>query len=364
LSYDCFDMPTRAIRGFAHGLVLGALLSFSIGCPAFSSDASGGVGLSRDVGTSPADEPGDGSAVWIPDIAEGMATDSTGSDLPAGGPAVDEGTAGSAVVGVPDASGAATDDSVGGDDPAGDTETDPEGLDSVEESIDNGMPFASCEEVLAALDEFVSAYSSCSAQSDCRLGVSSSAPTGDCVPDIGGRFAVAFSKDHDNERWSEIVEAWDSAICDQHRGCVWDVAWTEAFCDHAGRCRMTWSSTIGPEGECRRNRDCDDEDPWTVDLCLMGGCWFPPGPGNTHACTSDEDCPGDGLEGMCTSVCDDDARICLPGDEPRECGCASDADCDDGDPCTTEECFSGVLTERPQRCCGVCQVFRDEARCP
>jgi hypothetical protein len=124
---------------------------------------------------------------------------------------------------------------------------------------------------------------------------------------------------------------------------------------------------------CTTDADCDDGDPATVDTCVAGVC------DHGGACVPaaevcnglDDDCDGlvdedpscggcgAGLT-MCGGACFDltaDAancgacghacgvrEVCNEGACVAGGGCTTDADCDDGDPATTDSCVSGMCT--------------------
>ncbi|UCG16755.1 MAG: trypsin-like peptidase domain-containing protein [Phycisphaerales bacterium] len=71
--------------------------------------------------------------------------------------------------------------------------------------------------------------------------------------------------------------------------------------------------------DCLTDADCDDENPCTVDECIEGMCW-----------KTDVECP----EG---ERCDPDTGECVADTELPVPQCIP-ALCDDGDPCTIEEC--------------------------
>jgi hypothetical protein len=97
---------------------------------------------------------------------------------------------------------------------------------------------------------------------------------------------------------------------------------------------------------CGGDDDCDDDDPCTVDSCLLGTCSYEAAPADTSCengvclgqwpprcveCISDANC--DGASPYCDSVSND----CV------ECVAASDC-ADDGEPCTVETCLGGSCT--------------------
>lgn len=109
-----------------------------------------------------------------------------------------------------------------------------------------------------------------------------------------------------------------------------------------------------PSG-CRADRDCDDSNPCTVDVCsVSGACVQTPVAGpcdDGDGCTTEDTC----LAGVCSGLpvtCvdgDDDPctdAVCQAGACTAECRpdlacvaeCAGDADCDDGDPTSIDLC--------------------------
>ena len=104
---------------------------------------------------------------------------------------------------------------------------------------------------------------------------------------------------------------------------------------------------------CDGDEECDDGNPWTVDSCGANGCEHHADPADGFPCETDADCPSRGS--MCPSRCEEADGACLPDQSMEVCGCASDADCDDGNPCTEDSCFSDILEALPVYCCGICE---------
>lgn len=106
---------------------------------------------------------------------------------------------------------------------------------------------------------------------------------------------------------------------------------------------------------CESDTDCDDDIECTADLCGVGGLcnntpldetcpegqFCSPARGCSEGCESDADC-SDGI--FCNG-----AELCVAGD----CFDGDPADCDDGNPCTTDTCdtsFDGCSYEVAEGC--------------
>ncbi|MEC9072029.1 MAG: hypothetical protein VX938_06600, partial [Myxococcota bacterium] len=94
-------------------------------------------------------------------------------------------------------------------------------------------------------------------------------------------------------------------------------------CDNGDPCDGT-ETCEETTGECTAGEPlvCEDDDPCTADVCGLDGCTFEPLSGTP--CTLEADTPGQCVAGECSPT--------------QSCDCAADADCDDGDPCTTDTC--------------------------
>lgn len=135
--------------------------------------------------------------------------------------------------------------------------------------------------------------------------------------------------------------------CDPEDGCAHAVS-PGAACNDNNAC--TTGDTCSSEGECSGaevggccnvNGDCNDGNPCTADTCNL----------DTHTC---EAAPDDSLSCSDEDPCTDDScrgGTCV-GLEVPDC-CMSDADCDDGAPCTTDSCSpeSRCLNVSIQGCC-------------
>ncbi|MCO6436693.1 MAG: hypothetical protein J5J06_06350 [Phycisphaerae bacterium] len=98
---------------------------------------------------------------------------------------------------------------------------------------------------------------------------------------------------------------------------------------------------------CDRNpMYCDDGDPCTEDVCNPAmGCSHTP-----IMCTSPEEC----VNGTCTTRCTN-ASACMNNQGCRDGGCfecENDADCRDGDPCTTDLCDPLIGCTNQAKTCG------------
>ena len=117
--------------------------------------------------------------------------------------------------------------------------------------------------------------------------------------------------------------------------------------------------------KCTQNSDCSDGNPCTLDscdldigrcsneskvcdqgpLCSSGQC----NPAN-GACVYTQYCTGDGV------TCEDELCVAVPV-EPQECN--GSEDCDDGYPCTNDDCMNGSCQHTPVVCGDgeVCDAF-------
>jgi hypothetical protein len=175
--------------------------------------------------------------------------------------------------------------------------------------------------------------------------------------------------------------------CDPQTGCVYDPsgcddgnACTVDDCTDAGGCRNTpipncctaVSDCPGNQGNpcvecvggecgfrpncCVIDADCDDAEPCTDDVCAAGTCQHQPAADGSKPAACAERC-GECQAGVCADLpCPDgdpadcSEPVCGPGGECTtrpisEC-CLLDAECDDGDRCTTDTCDTEVRTCR------------------
>ncbi len=114
----------------------------------------------------------------------------------------------------------------------------------------------------------------------------------------------------------------------------------------------------GQPGACPSQADCDDSDPCTVDTLLGDGTCQAYCDNDPAGCTSGDGCCPAGCnsntDGDCTAVCGNGVvepsggETCDTGIAAGQPGaCPSLADCDDGDPCTTDTLVDG----------GTCQAY-------
>jgi hypothetical protein len=142
-------------------------------------------------------------------------------------------------------------------------------------------------------------------------------------------------------------------------------ACAEAFATCLGTCGPPTTTTTIPAA-CQRDQDCDDGNSCTADICSGGACQHAcmcVGPAGAATC-----CPGPGLcpppVGRCFVTVDNQCtdEPCGPGQPCRnpneicrpDCltatttttlpqgGCTTDADCNDGNPCTADRCINGT----------------------
>ena len=92
-------------------------------------------------------------------------------------------------------------------------------------------------------------------------------------------------------------------------------------CDGTGNCI---------ESECTGTPPCDDGNPCTIDVCVNGVCVHTPALAGS-ACSLPNGMPG---------VCDGTGN-CI------ESGCTGTPPCDDGNPCTIDECVNGICVYTP-----------------
>jgi len=172
-----------------------------------------------------------------------------------------------------------------------------------------------------------------------------------CCPTLGGCVEAECCRDADCN---------DGKVCTVDR-CVGG-ACENAALSCPGKTQCFEQSEKPTCSECFEPSDCDDGIACTVDRCLGGLCQ------STDGCTSPEicdreqgecakppDCVTDGdcknddacSAATCTNAgtcsytqCDQDGLLCCPTGCASEC-CKS-SDCDDGIPCTVNECADGL----------------------
>ena len=127
------------------------------------------------------------------------------------------------------------------------------------------------------------------------------------------------------------------------------------FCNGAESCSNSACVAIAPCGllcdeqanvctECSSPEHCDDAEVCTAETCESGVCVHTPVAGNCddgQFCTAFDMCAGGTCAGGSMSPCaglncNEDGDFC--GD------CASARDCEDGNPCTINECMSGLCS--------------------
>lgn len=134
--------------------------------------------------------------------------------------------------------------------------------------------------------------------------------------------------------------------CSNVTGCAYIYA-GEVICDDQSFCTSDVCYTYPDHHECRHFvvRNCDDENPCTVDGCIMHGCnnlYVPDICDDWDACTVDSciafagcsyqliDC--DDFNECTTDICNDGHCLHIP------------VDCNDGDDCTEDSCYNGIMT--------------------
>jgi len=131
-------------------------------------------------------------------------------------------------------------------------------------------------------------------------------------------------------------------------------------CTTADTCRSGLCVGTPLEVCCAADAECDDEDVCTDDRCEVGACRHTPNAApcdDGDSCTRDDtcaagDCGGDPIPGCCIALSDCASPPCAEArcvnqrclDSPLEgcVTCDADADCEDDDPCTDDECAAGA----------------------
>lgn len=120
-------------------------------------------------------------------------------------------------------------------------------------------------------------------------------------------------------------------------------------------------------GECHKHEECGDGDPCTADLCdLSGRCIHPEVGGpcdDGNPCTDADqcvsgrclgepvDCPDEDDDPCTVTACSATEGCVIACRDATECvaECASDDDCDDGDPGSIDQCAVGTCSSRCRR---------------
>ncbi len=148
----------------------------------------------------------------------------------------------------------------------------------------------------------------------------------------GGSCALADGSDGMCDGAGACVQCTDDTHCDDGNPCTDDACNASGACEHTdtaagGSCALASSASgycdgAGVCAQCTDDTHCDDGNPCTMNRCVAGTCLTIEKPAN-QSCTL-----ADGSSGYC-----DGAGSCT--------GCTNDAQCDDGDPCTTDTCNAG-----------------------
>ncbi len=121
------------------------------------------------------------------------------------------------------------------------------------------------------------------------------------------------------------------------------------------------TSYVSVAGPCTGNKQCNDGNPCTQDVCKAGACSFTGTSGGTcsdgDACTTSDVCSSGKCVGK-TVACDD-KNACTVGDKCEVqsgnavCVPGKKKTCDDGDPCTADSCstLTGACTFTPIKGC-------------
>jgi hypothetical protein len=123
--------------------------------------------------------------------------------------------------------------------------------------------------------------------------------------------------------------------------------------------------------------NCDDQNDCTVDSCVAGACKNEPLAAG-KACGTGRTCDNNAVCVRCRDTaadkgqdegCSAGAPVCTGTGTAATCaGCTKDADCDDGNECTTEKCTTGSCVVTPvaagQACAtGVCNGTANAEKC-
>ncbi|MBM4396398.1 MAG: hypothetical protein FJ087_11970 [Deltaproteobacteria bacterium] len=149
--------------------------------------------------------------------------------------------------------------------------------------------------------------------------------------------------------------------CDDGNPCTDDAELSWGGCSHEPNTAPCFAGdlcTVGDvcsAGTCTAGepRDCDDDDPCTLDGCDPAvGCVYAPASGSPScddgsACTTGDACVAGSCTGGAAMVCDD-ANACTTDSCDPASGCVSaprNGACDDGNACTyADMCVNGVCT--------------------
>ena len=180
-------------------------------------------------------------------------------------------------------------------------------------------------------------YNACTINENCS--------TGECIPPAGP--SGVRNCDDFNECTTDN--------CDIGIGCIYTPQPGE--CQDPNPCSLTGMGYC-QAGECISNlRDCDDNQPCTLDTCDgAGNCIHPPTSGacdDKDACTSGETCSGGECFGGSEVECDDD-NVCTLDDCNNEWGCVytpTGGNCSDVNVCTINDlCSAGSCVGTPRVC--------------
>ena len=147
---------------------------------------------------------------------------------------------------------------------------------------------------------------------------------------------------------SKCKECATQADCDDGNSCTNDLCLVDGLCDHTP-----------VEGCCNTDGDCDDGLFCTTDSCDVAShtCGYVES-ADPLCCNTDVDCiPADPcMRYMCYTSTNLNLQWCRYG--PPEIGCCTnDGHCEDGSPCTLDEC----VYETPEDASGTCAFDADPA---
>ena len=136
--------------------------------------------------------------------------------------------------------------------------------------------------------------------------------------------------------------------CDDADPCTLDECSAEGTCVHSAKCGAGEKCCDGDCGQCCVQEDCNDSVSCTADQCFNFFCAFVPDDGEcgtTQYCHREDDCK-----------------------DREQCPSGTLAECDDGDPCTTESCNAGLCYHDDcasgQHCCANgCAECCDDGEC-
>ena len=137
--------------------------------------------------------------------------------------------------------------------------------------------------------------------------------------------------------------------CDDQDPCTLDECGADGSCLYRPKCGAEEKCCDGDCGQCCVQEDCNDNVACTADQCFNFFCAFVPDDGECGA----------------TQYCHR-AENCM---EREQCAGGTAAECDDGDPCTTDSCDAGLCYHEDcggglHCCANGCAACCDDSECP